>query len=114
MEIKRKQCNVCGSNRLLLMGNILECKKCKNAWCNEIEDYDPNEAYPDYHICRCQAFDRKNCPTCHQKCHHDTPLAPRLTTDHPNGGGSAMAEKIPERQLEYEVEKRRVEELPIL
>jgi hypothetical protein len=30
------------------------------------------------HICQCIFLDRKNCPLCGKKCHHNTPNRPRI------------------------------------
>ena len=30
------------------------------------------------HPCLCDSWDGKWCPECHQKCHHDTPLGPKV------------------------------------
>ena len=30
------------------------------------------------HICQCIFLDRKQCPICEKKCHHDTPNRPKV------------------------------------
>lgn len=36
------------------------------------------ESYMKSHICQCVFLDRKNCPLCGKKCHHNTPNRPRI------------------------------------
>lgn len=44
------------------------------------------ETYLKTHICQCIFWDRKFCPICKKKCHHDTPLSPKCTIDSGYGG----------------------------
>jgi RecJ-like exonuclease len=36
------------------------------------------ESYMKVHICQCIFLDRKNCPLCGKKCHHNTPNRPKI------------------------------------
>ena len=35
-------------------------------------------AFIKNHICLCSISDRKNCPICRKKCHHDSTLKPQI------------------------------------
>ena len=36
------------------------------------------KSYLDSHICQCVFLDRKQCPLCGKRCHHDTPNKPKI------------------------------------
>ncbi len=36
------------------------------------------ESFMRNHICLCSRWDRKHCPICKKKCHHDSSLKPRV------------------------------------
>ena len=36
------------------------------------------EAYLKSHVCQCILLDRRTCPLCGKKCHHDTPNRPKI------------------------------------
>jgi hypothetical protein len=66
-----------------------ECAVCKGTsakcvFCNGTGEYTKiAETYMKSHICQCIMLDRKNCPLCQKKCHHNTPNRPKLLA----GGG---------------------------
>lgn len=51
-----------------------ECNFCNGTG----DDNKAAESYMKSHICQCVFLDRKNCPVCHRKCHHDTPNKPKI------------------------------------
>jgi RecJ-like exonuclease len=72
------------------MEAISKCLVCKGdgkiAWthtscpfCNETGEYSKaSETFLLNHICQCIISDRKNCPVCEEKCHHDTHGRPKV------------------------------------
>ncbi len=44
------------------------------------------EKYLKNHICQCIFWDRKFCPICKKKCHHDSTLSPKQKIDSGYGG----------------------------
>jgi RecJ-like exonuclease len=73
-----KKCEVCkGSGKI-------EALESECPFCNGTGEYSKaGDSYMKSHICQCVAYDRKNCPLCEKKCHHNTPNRPRLLV----GGG---------------------------
>lgn len=72
-ESEDKKCSVCRGTGYL---NITQ-SGC--VFCNSTGDYSKAaESYMKSHICQCVFLDRKNCPLCGKKCHHSTPLNPRI------------------------------------
>lgn len=73
------------------------CKgTCKNRfnevcpYCNGTGDWnDAAAAYLKNHICQCIFLDRKFCPVCEKKCHHDSSQSPKQVIDPGYGGMSA-------------------------
>ena len=49
------------------------------------------------HICQCIFSDRKFCPVCHKKCHHDTSLNPKQKID-PGYGGISFTKPKPKQE----------------
>lgn len=77
MEESSRSCAVCKGN-----GSIVSGMDCP--FCNCTGEYNiAAESYLKSHICQCVFADRKSCPVCGTKCHHDTPHKPKLL----NGGG---------------------------
>ncbi|MXY37716.1 MAG: hypothetical protein F4Y82_00400 [Cenarchaeum sp. SB0665_bin_23] len=67
------RCSVCkGAGKIALLN-----APC--SFCNETGEYTKiAQAYFDNHICQCALYDRKTCPVCGKKCHHDTPNKPKI------------------------------------
>lgn len=77
MENSSDKCSVCLGKGTIITGN--DCP-----FCNCTGEYNhAAEAYKQNHICQCVFLDRKNCPICGTKCHHNTPNRPKLLI----GGG---------------------------
>ena len=68
-----KVCPVCkGSGTITLLD-------CSCSFCNGTGEYTKSaESYYKSHICQCVLLDRKRCPLCGKKCHHDTPNKPKI------------------------------------
>lgn len=74
---ENEHCALCNGSGRNFFG--YEC-----TYCNGTGEYNKvAENYLKNHICQCINSDRKNCPVCHKKCHHDTPFRPKLLA----GGG---------------------------
>lgn len=59
-------------------------------YCNGTGEWnDAAAAYLKNHICQCIVLDRKFCPVCEKKCHHDTTLSPKQKIDSGYGGISS-------------------------
>ncbi len=70
--------------------DVQKCPVCFGKGAIEITDSDcpfcngtgeftkAAESYMKSHICQCVFLDRKNCPLCGKKCHHNTPNRPRI------------------------------------
>ncbi len=70
---KSKKCVVCNG-----VGKI-EILTTQCPFCNGTGDYTKSaESYLKSHICQCIFLDRKICPLCKKKCHHDTPNRPKV------------------------------------
>lgn len=68
-----KGCPVCGG------GGIIKLLGSQCPFCNGTGEYTKSaEAYYASHICQCIFLDRKRCPLCGKKCHHDTPNKPKI------------------------------------
>ena len=66
------KCQICGGSKVTY--NMLPC-----FFCNETGlDNKFANSFIKNHICLCSTTDRKNCPICKKKCHHDSALRPRL------------------------------------
>jgi len=49
------------------------------SFCNGTgENSKSAESYIQSHICQCIFLDRKTCPICEKKCHHDTTNKPKV------------------------------------
>lgn len=70
---KEEKCSVCGGSGYL---NITQhgCLFCNGTG----EQTQAAMSYMKFHICQCDVLDRKNCPLCGKKCHHNTPLKPHI------------------------------------
>ena len=68
-----KKCAICKGRGVIKLLNS-EC-----TFCNGTGEYTESaETYMKSHICQCALFDRKQCPVCGKKCHHDTPNRPKI------------------------------------
>lgn len=47
--------------------------------------------YLQNHICQCIYWDRKFCPICKKKCHHDSTLSPKQKIEPGYGGVGAIS-----------------------
>ena len=62
------KCVVCkGTGTIELLGS--QCPFCNGTG----ESNKLAKSYLDSHICQCIFLDRKQCPLCGKRCHHDTP-----------------------------------------
>ena len=70
---EKQKCVVCsGKGKIELLDT--QCP-----FCIFIGEYTKiSEKYFESHICQCIFLDRKICPLCEKKCHHDTPNKPKL------------------------------------
>lgn len=69
----RKTCPVCGGS------GIIELLAAQCTFCNGTGEHTKSaEVYFESHICQCILLDRKRCPLCGKKCHHDTPNRPKI------------------------------------
>lgn len=68
------------------------CDMCKGSgkntfnetcpYCNGTGEWnDVAAAFMKNHICQCIFLDRKFCPVCEKKCHHDSSLSPKQIID---------------------------------
>ena len=72
----KQGCPVCAG-----IGTI-ELLKTQCPFCNGTGDFTKTaETYMTSHICQCVFLDRKTCPLCKKKCHHDTPNKPKVLID---------------------------------
>ena len=68
-----KVCPVCKGR------GIIELLRAPCSFCNGTGEYTKlAEVYFASHICQCVLLDRKTCPLCGKKCHHDTPNKPKI------------------------------------
>ena len=59
-------------------------------YCNGTGEWnDAASAYLKNHICQCINLDRKFCPVCEKKCHHDSSQTPKQRIDPGYGGMTA-------------------------
>lgn len=68
-------------------------------YCNATGEWNQvAQTYVKNHICQCIILDRKFCPVCEKKCHHDASLNPKQTIDPGYGGlgNSTVSHKIEE------------------
>lgn len=73
------KCAICHGEGVLEFQMDEECPFCNGTG----EGNKASESYMKSHICQCAMYDRKQCPLCQKKCHHDTPNRPKLLA----GGG---------------------------
>ena len=71
--LTEQKCAVCeGDGSIELLGS--QCP-----FCNGTGEYTKiAKSYITSHICQCIFLDRKVCPLCKQRCHHDTPNKPKV------------------------------------
>jgi len=59
-------------------------------YCNGTGEWnDAASAYLKNHICQCITLDRKFCPVCEKKCHHDSSQTPKQRIEPGYGGMTA-------------------------
>lgn len=64
-------CNMCKGTGKNLFNEIC-------IYCNGTGEWNAAAAaYIKNHICQCLFSDRKFCPVCNKKCHHDSTLSPK-------------------------------------
>lgn len=92
-------CDVCRGT-----GKNLFKESCP--FCNGTGEWnDAAAAFMINHICQCILLDRKFCPVCELKCHHDTTLSPKCTIDDSPGGlGAAKSVETIEPEIPQEEE----------
>ena len=74
--VKEDLCVVCkGVGTIELLNS--QCPFCNGTG----ENSKSAESYLMSHICQCIFLDRKQCPICEKKCHHDTPNRPKVLID---------------------------------
>ena len=72
--LTRGNCAVCKGNGFISLLGSSPCSFCNGTG----EDNKPAKAYLASHTCQCNLLDRKRCPICEKKCHHDTPNKPGI------------------------------------
>ena len=86
-------------------GNI--CDVCRGAkdqriicpYCNGTGEWNSAaQSYINNHICQCIVLDRKHCPVCNKKCHHDSSGKPKQKID-PGYGGISVKEKYSQEEM---------------
>ena len=71
--VGKESCPVCKGR-----GSI-ELLDSQCPFCNGTGEFTKaGESYMKSHICQCIMLDRKICPLCGKKCHHDTPNRPKV------------------------------------
>ncbi len=78
-------------------------------YCNGTGEWnDAAASFMKNHICQCDTLDRKFCPICESKCHHDSHQTPKQVIDSGYGGLSATIsittnDSVTATQLEEEI-----------
>lgn len=74
--LDKRKCPVCrGVGKIELLDTIC-------SFCNGTGAYSKTaESYFKSHICQCVLLDRKRCPLCGKRCHHDTPNRPKILVE---------------------------------
>lgn len=68
-----KKCPICKGTGVIALLN----SSC--SFCNGTGEYTKlADSYFKTHTCQCVLLDRKTCPLCGKKCHHDTPNKPKI------------------------------------
>ena len=90
-KTKGDKCDVCEGNKVVA-GN--EC-----SFCNGTGKWNPiGQAFLKNHICMCIDWDRKFCPICKKRCHHNnSSQTPKQKID-PGYGGVSSSERYAEEQ----------------
>lgn len=73
MKENNEVCPIC-------VNGMIKVTESQCPFCNGTNEYTPAAgAYLKNHICQCVfTTDRKMCPICNKKCHHDTPNRPKI------------------------------------
>jgi len=89
-------CDICkGSGKTMFKENC--------PYCNGTGEWnDIAAAFLKNHICQCITLDRKFCPVCEMKCHHDTASSPKQVIDSGYGGMGAAKDTV-HSKLEEEI-----------
>ena len=79
MTEDENKCDFCKGTGLFMKH---EC-----VYCNGTGEWNfTAQSYVENHICQCLMLDRKFCPVCEKKCHHDTSNSPKQVIDPGYGG----------------------------
>ncbi len=93
------ECTVCNGT-----GKNMFNETC--TYCNGTGEHNIlAEKYVQNHICQCITWDRKFCPICKKKCHHDSNCTPKQVID---SGFSGMGNI---KSVEFNPELQEEEEL---
>jgi hypothetical protein len=66
-------------DKCVVCSGTIELLHSKCPFCNGTgEPNNSAKSYLDSHICQCVFLDRKQCPLCGKKCHHDTLNKPKI------------------------------------
>ena len=73
-------------------------------YCNGTGEWNYTaQSYVNNHICQCILLDRKFCPVCNKKCHHDSSLNPKQKIDPGFGGASSKPKEATKPKKEEEL-----------
>jgi len=68
-------------------------------YCNGTGEWNQAaQAYLKNHICQCIRLDRKFCPVCGKRCHHNSTQTNKQKID-PGYGGMGSKESIPDQEI---------------
>ncbi len=71
--MQAEKCPICSGK------GTIEITDSQCSFCNGTgESTNAAKSYLKVHICQCIFLDRKNCPICGKKCHHNTPNRPKI------------------------------------
>jgi RecJ-like exonuclease len=71
-DIDTDRCQICNGTKITYLSK--PCYFCNGTGLrNHFTD-----SFIKNHICLCASTDRRTCPVCRRRCHHDTTLNPRI------------------------------------
>ena len=80
MNQEKDNCEICNGE-----GKNMFAESC--TFCNGTGEYNiAADKYMNNHICQCIYWDRKFCPICKNKCHHDSSQNQKQIIDSGHGG----------------------------